>query len=179
MTCLEDCNSSTSNCTDVACSSKLDINGNPYQCLSEEEAQNWHKKCLPDSHQFCRYTGRYYKMLCTYYLVLTDMITFHLNYLLLNQTNKYFSYLKGEYDECKWTGWLDQDNPSGYGDYEPVPEGCKVQKYKVQEVSGGTIYDDVSAMSQCLIDSPYVACINSHQGSDCHKIGPINPRDHP
>ena len=58
-TCLEDCNSSTGNCTDVACSSKLDINGNPYQCLSEEEAQNWHKKCLPGKHGFCQYTGRY------------------------------------------------------------------------------------------------------------------------
>ena len=69
MTCLGDCNSSTSNCTDVACSSKLDINGNPYQCLSEEEAQNWHKKCLPDSHQFCRYTGKYITTkCCTYYL---------------------------------------------------------------------------------------------------------------
>ena len=44
----------------------------------------------------------------------------------------------------------------------------------MQEVSGGTIYDNVSDMSQCLIDSPYVACINSHQGSDCHKIGPIS-----
>ena len=58
MTCLEDCNSSTSNCTDVACSSKVDTNGNPYQCLSEEEAQNWHKKCLPSSENYCRYTGR-------------------------------------------------------------------------------------------------------------------------
>ena len=71
---------------------------------------------------------------------------------------------------------MDQDNPGGYGDYEPVPEGCKVQKYQVQEVSGGTIYDDVSDMSQCLIDSPYVACINSHQGKDCFKlIGPVGP----
>ena len=103
------------------------------------------------------------------------MITFHLNFLLSNQINMYLSYSKGEYDECEWTGWLDQDNPSGYGDYEPVPEGCKVQKYKVQEVSGGTIYDDVSDMSQCLIHSPYIACINGHQGSDCHEIGPINP----
>ena len=104
------------------------------------------------------------------------MITFHLNFLLLHQTNEYFSYLKGEYDECEWTGWLDQDNPSGHGDYEPAPEGCKVQKYQVQEVSGGTIYDNVSDMSQCLIDSPYVACINSHQGEDCvHLIGPVGP----
>ena len=58
MTCL-DCDSSTSNCTDNGCSSKLDINGNPYQCLSEEDAQNWHKKCLPGKHGFCRYTGWY------------------------------------------------------------------------------------------------------------------------
>ena len=58
-TCL-DCDSSTSNCTDVGCSSQLDINGNPYQCLSEEEAQNWHKKCLPSSENYCRYTGSFF-----------------------------------------------------------------------------------------------------------------------
>ena len=96
-------------------------------------------------------------------------------FLCIRLFMKYFFAKTGDYDECEWTGWLDQDNPSGYGDYEPVPEGCNIQKYQVQQVSGGTIYDDVSDMSQCLIDSPYVACVNSHQGSDCHKIGPISP----
>ena len=55
--CLETC---CSNCTDVSCSSIKDINNNPYQCLSEEDAQNWHKKCLPTSKNYCRYTGRYF-----------------------------------------------------------------------------------------------------------------------
>ena len=32
-------------------------------------------------------------------------------------------------------------------------------------------------MSQCLIDSPYVACINSHQGPDCHKMSPLRNDD--
>ena len=46
----------------------------------------------------------------------------------------------------------------------------------MQEVSGGTIYDNVSGMSQCLIDSPYVACINSHQGEDCVTLlEPVGP----
>ena len=76
----------------------------------------------------------------------------------------------GTYDECEWTDWLDQDDPSGYGDYEPVPDGCNVQKYQVQDAEwGGAIYNDVYDMSQCLIDSPYVACINDHQGWDCWK----------
>ena len=40
----------------------------------------------------------------------------------------------------------------------------------MQEVSGGTIYDDVSDIpTQCLIDSPYVACINKGQGINCPK----------
>ena len=73
--------------------------------------------------------------------------------------------------ECEWTDWLDQDDPSGYGDYEPAPDGCNVQKYQVQNVDSGAAWytDDVSDMSQCLIDSPYVACINSQQGWDCWK----------
>ena len=64
---------------------------------------------------------------------------------------------------------MNQDNPGGYGDYEPSPDDCEVQKYQVQQVSNGSIYDDVADMAQCLIDSPYVACINSQQGSKCEK----------
>ena len=82
----------------------------------------------------------------------------------------------GEYDECEWTDWLDQDNPSGHGDYERRPDGCDVQAYKVQLVSCGPIYDDVLDMSQCLIDSPYVACINSNQLSNhpnCPHLGSL------
>ena len=67
------------------------------------------------------------------HMLITYLIYFLSNFLPLNQTNKYFSYKKGEYDECEWTGWLDQDNPSGYGYYEPVPENCKIQNYQVQE----------------------------------------------
>jgi hypothetical protein len=74
MTCLEDCNGSNSNasdCTDVECSTKVDINGNPYQCLSEEEAQNWHKKCLPSSENYCRYTGKVFLQNVIYILDFT------------------------------------------------------------------------------------------------------------
>ena len=65
MTCLEDCISSCcKNCTDVACSSISDANSNPYQCLSEEEAQNWHKKCLPTSENYCQYNSKYFITKC-------------------------------------------------------------------------------------------------------------------
>ena len=85
-TCLEDCNSSTSNCKDVGCSSKLDINGNPYLCLSEEEALIWHKKCLPSSEKYCQYTGRYFVSKCYVQSVLHNLY-----FELLNHTNKLFS----------------------------------------------------------------------------------------
>ena len=58
--CLETC-CKGGNCEDVSCSSIKDINNNPYQCLSEEEAQNWHKKCLPTfvAPPYCQYNGVY------------------------------------------------------------------------------------------------------------------------
>ena len=31
---------------------------------------------------------------------------------------KYFFAKTGDYDECEWTGWLDQDNPSGRDEFE-------------------------------------------------------------
>ena len=58
---------SCKNCIDVHCSNELDFSNsheNPYICLSEEEAQNWHKKCLPlDSdpgygEDYCQYNGK-------------------------------------------------------------------------------------------------------------------------
>ena len=58
--CLETC---CSDCTDVRCSNIMDINNNPYQCLSEEDAQNWHKKCLPTNIgaiDYCRHDGVYF-----------------------------------------------------------------------------------------------------------------------
>ena len=65
-------------CIDVHCSSELDFSNsdeNPYICLSEIEAQNWPKKCLPlDSdnsaekckaksaygEDYCQINGRYF-----------------------------------------------------------------------------------------------------------------------
>ena len=49
-----------------------------------------------------------------------------------------------ESDDCEWTDWQDNDNPSGTGDYENAPETCDIQKYQVQLVAGGTIYNDVA-----------------------------------
>ena len=54
--CLETC---CDNCTDIKCSDIVDNNQNPYQCLSEQEAANWHKKCLPANPNFCDYAGKY------------------------------------------------------------------------------------------------------------------------
>ena len=56
-------------CIDVHCSNVLDFSNsdeNPYICLSEIEAQNWPKKCLPlDSdpgygEDYCQNNGRYF-----------------------------------------------------------------------------------------------------------------------
>ena len=61
--CLDGC-TACSNCKDGEvnkCSSVLDINNNPYQCLPEDEAVNWHKKCLPMDgigQSLCQYTGK-------------------------------------------------------------------------------------------------------------------------
>merc|ERR1711976_559292 len=138
--CLETCCDS---CTDVKCSEIVDINQNPYQCLSEQEAANWHKKCLPANPNLCDYTG--------------------------------------VHEECEWTDWLDQDNPSGNGDYEKAPDGCEIQKYEVQLVSGGEVYSNVADLDQCLMDSPYVHCVN-REGCQCNDYrvkyccGPPKPK---
>jgi len=138
--CLETC---CDNCTNFKCSEIVDINQNPYQCLSEKEAANWHKKCLPANISLCDYTGAY--------------------------------------EDCEWTDWLDRDNPSGNGDYEFAPDGCEIQKYEVQLVSGGEVYSDVAALDQCLLDSPYVHCVNK-DGCQCddyrvkYCCGPPRPK---
>ena len=67
--CFDDCKSaSCKNCIDIHCSNMVDFSNsheNPYICLSEEEAQNWHKKCLPlesdpgYGEDYCQYNGSY------------------------------------------------------------------------------------------------------------------------
>ena len=49
---------------------------------------------------------------------------------------------------CEWTPWQYQDDPSGGGDFEAVPDGCQMEKYQIQLVDGGAIYNDVD-------DTPY------------------------
>ena len=57
--CLETCSETCDKCTNVKCSEIVDNNQNPYQCLSEQEAANWHKKCLPANPNLCDYTGKF------------------------------------------------------------------------------------------------------------------------
>ena len=50
-------------------------------------------------------------------------------------------------NECEWTGWQDNDDPTGYFDYEGLPNGCYVHKYKIQLASGtGPIYTDYTTV---------------------------------
>ena len=56
--CLKECEC-CSNCTSVTCSDKMDIHNQPYQCIPEEVAQNWHKECLQPSENLCSYNGKH------------------------------------------------------------------------------------------------------------------------
>ena len=68
---------------------------------------------------------------------------------------------------CQWTDWQDHDNPGGVGDFESAPKDCIVEKYEIQLVSGGSIYDNVND-----IDFQ-----NMHVAGDgsvyCHNTGEI------
>ena len=56
--CLEECEC-CSNCTSVTCSDIMDVHNQPYQCIAEEVAQNWHKECLEPSENLCIYNGKH------------------------------------------------------------------------------------------------------------------------
>merc|ERR1712215_415329 len=49
---------------------------------------------------------------------------------------------KPQVSTCRWTSWVDSDDPTGKGDYEFVSnqKKCKVEKYVVSLVSGGPVY---------------------------------------
>ena len=49
-----------------------------------------------------------------------------------------------EFEDCEWTDWQDNDDPSATGDWENAPNSCDVQKYQVQLVAGGTVYNNVA-----------------------------------
>ena len=60
--CLEECEC-CSNCTSVTCSDMMDAYNQPYECVPEEVAQNWHKECMQpqyrgDKEDLCRYDGK-------------------------------------------------------------------------------------------------------------------------
>ena len=93
-------------------------------------------------------------------------------------------------DTCKWTNWIDSDNPSGRGDYEYDPalkDRCSVEKYEVSLVSGGPVYTSVASIPTNLVfyspasnEGPRVDCVNTKQlgcktTSNGYMIGPSPP----
>ena len=71
-------------------------------------------------------------------------------------------------NECEWTGWQDNDNPSGYCDCEGSPVGCYIQKYKIQLVSGtGPIYTDYTTVpDDIMYFHPWLVTV-SHGAIGC------------
>eukprot|EP00092_Neocalanus_flemingeri_P008324 GFUD01008976.1.p1 GENE.GFUD01008976.1~~GFUD01008976.1.p1 ORF type:complete len:264 (+),score=51.53 GFUD01008976.1:44-835(+) len=96
---------------------------------------------------------------------------------------------KPQVSTCKWSNWIDRDNPSGAGDYEYVNKNtCKygVEKYEVTLVAGGSVYDDVNDVPSNVmtyhptLNPPQIACKNGIQpgcitSSNGYKVGPSPP----
>ena len=80
---------------------------------------------------------------------------------------------KPQVSTCKWTNWIDRDNESGNGDYEFDPalkNKCRVEKYEVALVTGGSVYDNVASVPTNVMtfnpatsDGPMIACVNTNQ----------------
>jgi len=79
---------------------------------------------------------------------------------------------KPQVSTCKWTSWVDRDDPTGKGDYEFVSnqKKCKVEKYEVSLVSGGPVYTNVAdvptnvlSFSPSSSEGPQVYCVNTNQ----------------
>jgi len=99
---------------------------------------------------------------------------------------------QGKIVPCKWTNWIDRDNPSMNGDYEfdPALKGrCNVEKYEVSLVSGGPVYTSVASIptnqvsynpASAYAQGPYVYCVNKDQpgckvNSNGDRVGPSPP----
>lgn len=77
--------------------------------------------------------------------------------------------------DCYWTNWINNDSPTGRGDYEAAPEGCNIDMYEVQLVEGGPIYTNVLDITfNVLQDDSYVYCRNADQ-----PFCPVNSNGYP
>merc|ERR1712215_81525 len=79
---------------------------------------------------------------------------------------------KPQVSTCKWTSWVDRDDPTGKGDYEfdPNQKKCKVEKYEVSLVSGGPVYTNVADVPTNVLSyspsssvGPQVYCVSTNQ----------------
>ena len=60
---------SCSNCSSVTCSDMMDVYNQPYQCIPEEVAQNWHKECLQPSENLCSYNGKHFSLVLSFQIL--------------------------------------------------------------------------------------------------------------